>query len=158
MSDTLEGVLSEHEFFRDLEPRYLQTLIGCASNVRFGARETIFREGTPADRFYLIRTGKIAIEVHLPGRGALTIQTVGPGEALGWSWLFPPYRWNFDARAIEETRAFALDGQCLRGKCEVDHDLGYELMKRFSLVMIERLRATRLQLLDVYGSSEAVRT
>jgi CRP-like cAMP-binding protein len=73
------------------------------------------------------------------------------GEVLGWSWLIPPYHWKFDARAIEQTRALALDGKCLRTKCEEDHDLGYELLKRFAQIMEERLQATRLQLLDVYG-------
>ena len=151
MVETLEGVLKEHRFFRELAPDYLKTLAGCAANVRFRAGDVIFREGAAANQFYLIREGRIAIEVFVPGRGALTIQTLGAGEVLGWSWLFPPYRWTFDARAGEEVRAFALDGKCLRDKCEADHDLGYELMKRFSVIMTERLQATRLQLLDVYG-------
>jgi CRP/FNR family transcriptional regulator, cyclic AMP receptor protein len=81
----------------------------------------------------------------------LTIQTLGVGEVLGWSWLFPPYRWLFDARTIELTRAIALDGKCLRAKCDEDHHLGYEMVKRFAQVIIERLQASRLQLLDVYG-------
>lgn len=151
MVETLEGVLKEHRFFRDLNPAYLKTLAGCAANVRFRPGEVIFREGATANHFYLIRTGKIAIEVFVPGRGPLTIQTLAAGEVLGFSWLFPPYRWHFDARALDEVRAFALDGKCLRDKCEADHDLGYELMKRFSVIMTVRLQATRLQLLDVYG-------
>ncbi len=151
MVETLESIIKDHDFFRDLEAEYLRTLAGCASNVRFRAGEIIFKEGAEANRFYLIREGKIGIEVFVPGRGALTIQTIGAGEVLGWSWLFPPYRWNFDARAVENTRAFALDGECLRDKCEKNHDLGYELMKRFSVIMTARLQATRLQLLDVYG-------
>ncbi|MDH3445341.1 MAG: cyclic nucleotide-binding domain-containing protein [Deltaproteobacteria bacterium] len=151
MVEPLESIIREHDFFRDLEPEYLRTLTGCTSNVRFHAGEIIFKEGTEANRFYLIREGKIAVEVFVPGRGAITIQTIGAGEVLGWSWLFPPYRWNFDARAAEDTRAFALDGKCLRDKCEDNHDLGYELMKRFSVIMTARLQATRLQLLDVYA-------
>ncbi len=78
-------------------------------------------------------------------------QTVAEGDVLGWSWLFPPYRWVFDAQALELTRALVFDGTCLRGKCEDDHNLGYELMKRFAHVVVQRLQATRLQLLDVYG-------
>jgi hypothetical protein len=77
---------------------------------------------------------------------------LGEGEILGWSWLIPPYNWHFDARAVELTRAIALDGKCLRNKCEQDHDLGYELLKRFAHIMEQRLQATRLQLLDVYGN------
>ncbi|HWP59808.1 MAG TPA: cyclic nucleotide-binding domain-containing protein [Candidatus Acidoferrales bacterium] len=155
MIDTLEPILKEHSFFRGFSAEHVRILVGCASNVRFASGETIFRSNEEANRFYLIREGKVAIEVFVPGRGALTIQTLGAGEVLGWSWLFPPYRWNFDALAVEETRAFALDGRCLREKCEGNHDLGYELMKRFSAIIIERLQATRLQLIDVYGGELA---
>jgi hypothetical protein len=81
----------------------------------------------------------------------MMITTLGAGELVGWSWLFPPYRWHFDARATELTRTIAFDGACLRDKCEQDHDLGYELMRRFASLMLDRLQATRLQLLDVYG-------
>jgi hypothetical protein len=81
----------------------------------------------------------------------MTISTHGPGELIGWSWLFPPYRWHFDGRVVERGSAIAFDGECLRGKAEGDHDLGYELMKRFAAQMVERLQATRIQLLDLYG-------
>ncbi len=148
---TLESLLAEHPFFKGLDPRYLELLAGCASNVRFNAGEFIFREGGEANQFYLIRHGKVALEVFVPERGPVTIQTIDAGDVLGWSWLFPPYRWHFDARAVELTRAIAFDGQCLRTKCDEDHDLGYELMKRFARIITERLQATRLQLLDVYG-------
>jgi CRP-like cAMP-binding protein len=147
----LEPFLAEHPFFKDLDRRYLELIVGCASNVRFDAGDFIFREGEEADRFYIIRHGKVALEVFAPGRGSITVQTIGEGDVLGWSWLFPPYRWHFDARALELTRAIALDGKCLREKCEEDHDLGYELVKRVAQIIMERLQATRLQLLDVYG-------
>ena len=146
-------VLSEHPFFKGLDPQKLQFIASCASNVRFDEGKFLFREGEDANTFYVIRAGKIAIEIFSPKRGALTIQTLGEGEVLGWSWLFPPYRWHFDAKALELTRAISLDGKCLRDKCEVDHDLGYELMKRFSDVMIQRLQATRLQVLDLYAEN-----
>ena len=81
----------------------------------------------------------------------MMIQTIDEGDVLGWSWLFPPYVWHFDVKAVELTRAIAMDGECLRNKCEEDHELGYEIMKRFSHVMVNRLSATRLQLLDIYG-------
>ncbi|MDW8105819.1 MAG: cyclic nucleotide-binding domain-containing protein, partial [Armatimonadota bacterium] len=147
---TLESILAEHPFFAGLEPRYVQVIAGCASNVVFEEGRIIFREGEEADRFYLIREGRVALEVHAAGIGTLTIQTLDAGDILGWSWLVPPYRWHFDARAIEQTRAIALDGECLRRKCEEDHDLGYELLKRFAEIITQRLQATRLQLLDVY--------
>ena len=153
--ETLERILSEHPFFKGLEESYLQLLVGCASNVRFDAGEVIFREGEEANKFYLIRQGKVAVEMFAPSRGPIILQTLGEGEVLGWSWLVAPYRWRFDGRAVELTRAIALDGECLRGKCEEDHNLGYELMKRVSLVMEKLVQATRMQLADVYGGSRS---
>ena len=148
--ETLEGILAQHPFFRGLESRYLELLAGCASNVRFAAGEFIFREGQPANHFYLIREGKISLEISSPSESALTVETLEDGDILGWSWLFPPYRWKFDGRALATTRAFALDGTCLRKKSEQDHELALELYKRFSYILAERLQATRLQLLNLY--------
>ena len=148
---TLEGILADHPFFSGWEPRYLQLAAGCASNVRFNAGEFVFQEGEEANTFYLIREGRVALEVVFPGRGAVTIETLEGGEMLGWSWLIPPYRWRFDARALKMTRAIALDGKCLRGKCEEDHELGYELVKQVASSLGQRLDATRLRLLDIYG-------
>jgi CRP-like cAMP-binding protein len=147
---TLEPILAEHPFFKGLQPEYLHLLVGCASNVGFNAGEFIAREGDNAKQFYMIRHGKVAIEIHDHKRGPISIQTVGEGEILGWSWLFPPYRWHFDARALDLTRAIALDGECLRKKSEQDCGLGFEFLKRFSHILTQRLEATRLQLLDVY--------
>lgn len=152
--ETLERYLAEHKFFENLPKRDLNLLVSCASNVRFDAGKYIFREGESADKFYLIRHGKVAIEIAGPGVGPIIVDTLDEGDVLGWSWLIPPYRWRFDARAIELTRAIALDGACLRSKCEQDHDLGYELLKRFTLVMAARVEATRLQLLDLYGTKK----
>jgi CRP/FNR family cyclic AMP-dependent transcriptional regulator len=152
---TLERVLAEHPLLRGCHPQYIQLLAGCASNVRFNAGEVIFRQGDQADLFYLIRQGKVALEVPDSAGDPIIIQTLTEGDVLGWSWAITPYRWHFDARAVELTRAIALDGKCLREKCEVDHDLGYEVMRRVTHVMEHRLQATRLQLLDVYGRSRA---
>ena len=150
---TLEGALAGHPFFTGMDPRHLRLAVGCASNVRFTAGELIFREGVPADHFYLIRDGRIALETHTPGRGGLTVQTLGDGEILGWSWLVPPYNERFDARAAETTRAIVFDGKCLRAKCEDDHELGYALQKRVIAVLGEYLDATRFRLLDVYSDA-----
>jgi CRP/FNR family cyclic AMP-dependent transcriptional regulator len=147
----LEEILADVPFLAGMSPERLALLAGCGSNVTFAAGETIFREGGPADTFFVIRHGTVAIELHLPARGAMTVETIDAGEVIGWSWLFPPYRWSFDARAVEQVRAIVFDGACLRGKCEADKELGYELMRRFAAVMLERLQATRVQLLDVYG-------
>jgi CRP/FNR family transcriptional regulator, cyclic AMP receptor protein len=148
--ENLSRLLKEHSFLRGIEERHLEFLTGCASNVRFAANEFLFKEGQDASASYIVRSGRIALEVGVPGRGPVEIQTVEAGEVLGWSWLYPPYRWQFDARAVEPVRAFALDGTCLRAKCEADHDLGYELVKRFLYQVHQRLERTRLQLLDVY--------
>jgi CRP/FNR family cyclic AMP-dependent transcriptional regulator len=148
--ENLERILAEHPFFAGLEPAYLQLLVGCASNVRFDAGQTIFREGEEANQFFLIRHGRVALDIYAAERGAITIDTLDEGEVLGWSWLVPPYFWQFDARAVELTRAIALDGKCLRKKSEEDHELAYELLKRFVHIIEQRLQATRLQLLNVY--------
>lgn len=150
--ETLEPILREHPFFRGLNDEYLALVVGCASNVRFEAGSFIFHEGDPADRFFVIRHGHVALELDGAGHhGPIIIQTLGEGDVMGFSWLFEPHRWAFDAHAIELTRAIALDGICLRGKCEADPRLGYEFMKRFAQVVVKRLEATRLQLMDVYG-------
>ena len=112
----------------------------------------LFREGDPADTFYVIRHGSVALETFVPSRGAITIETLEAGEVLGWSWLFPPYRWHFDARALAAVRATAFDAACLRGKCDDDPALGYDADVALRGVLIERLQWTRLRLLDVYGS------
>ena len=149
---TLEEIIAEHSFFADLDPAYTSLITGCASNVRFNPGEYIFREGEEANEFYLIRQGRVAVEIHQPNKKPIVVDTICQGEILGWSWLLPPYEWRFDARAAEATRAIALDGKCLRNKCEEHHDLGYELLKRFGQVMNRRLDAARIQLLDVYAN------
>jgi CRP-like cAMP-binding protein len=150
--ETLERIVVEHPFFAGLEEQYIQLLAGCASNVRFEGGKYILREGEEASQFFLIRHGRVALEISAPHRGRLTVETLGEGDILGWSWLIPPYHWRLDARAVDLTRAIALDGTCLRTKCEQNHDLGYELLKRFAHIMERRLEATRFQLLDVYAA------
>jgi CRP-like cAMP-binding protein len=148
----LTKLLADQSFFRDITAKDLELLAGCASNTVFKAGDMLFQEGQAADTFFLIRYGRVGIEVFAPTAGPVTIQTLGEGEVVGWSWLFPPYRWQHDARALDLTRALAFDGACLRGKCDEDPRLGYELMKRFSRIIADRLNSARLQLLDVYGA------
>ncbi len=116
--------------------------------MRYEPGEVIFREGEPANRFYLIQHGKVALESSRREREPVLIQQIGPGDVLGWSWLLPPYYWHFDARAVEPTEAIFFYGTRLRQQCEDDRDLGYELLKRMTAVIIQRLQATRQQLLD----------
>jgi len=149
--ESLEPILRAHPFIEGLDSRFIELITGCASNVRFNAGEFLFHEDEEANQFYIVRQGKVAVEAHAAGMDPIIIQTVGEGEILGWSWLIPPYFWHFDAKAVELTRAIALDGKCLRQKCENDHELGYELLKRFTNIITQRLEATRMQLLDFYG-------
>jgi CRP-like cAMP-binding protein len=144
-------LLAKHPFFKGLAPEHLKLLVGCSTNVIFEADQFLFREGEDANTFYVIRSGRVQVETFSPKHGPITIQTAGEGDVLGWSWLVPPYHWRFDAKATDQVRVIAIDGKCLREKCEDDHNLGYELMRRFALIIAERLEATRLQLLDVYG-------
>lgn len=148
--ETLERVLARHPFLQGLPDRYLHLMTSCASQVRWEPGQFVFHMGEPANRFYLIRNGRVALEFYAAGRGPINVATVGDGEALGWSWLVPPYRWHLDGRVIDLTLALSFDAACLRGKCEEDHDLGYELYKRFAPVIAQRLQATRLQVLDVH--------
>jgi CRP-like cAMP-binding protein len=149
--ENLESILAEHPFFKELEPKYLQLVLESAKRVRFEADQYISREGDPADFFYLLLEGKVGIEVNIPHRGAITIQTINAGEILGWSWLIPPYKIRLTAKSYGVTHAIALDGKFLRKKCDEDHHLGYEFYKRFTDIIVQRLQASRLQLLDVYG-------
>jgi CRP-like cAMP-binding protein len=149
--ETIESLLGDVPLFAGLQPEHLALVAGCAANVHFFADEVLFREGEHADTFFLVRHGSVAIEMFVPGRGAATIETIEAGEVIGWSWLFPPYRWHFDARALVALRATRFDGACIRAKCADDPALGYELMSRFAQVLIERLQWTRLRLLDLYG-------
>jgi len=154
MPRSLESLIADAPLFDGMAPEALALLAGCASNVRFAEGERLFTEGEPADRFYVLRHGSVALEMFVPARGTAVIETIEAGEVLGWSWLFEPYRWHFDARALSLVRATAFDGACLRGKCDADPALGYDLMGRFAQVLIGRLQSTRLRLLDVYGDGD----
>lgn len=153
MPQTLEPLLRGHKFFAGLDADYLSLLTGCAANVVFPAADFLFREGEPADTFFLIREGRVALEIAAPSNGALVVQTLREGDVVGFSWLIEPHRWEFDGRAVDRVRAVQMDGGCLRGKCDQDPRLGYELMRRFARLASSRLQATRLQLLDVYGNA-----
>ena len=138
--------------FAGLDPSFLSLAVGCASNVRVEANHYITREGEDANQFFLIREGRVALEIHAPPRKPLVIETLGPGDIIGWSWLVPPHIWKFNARTATQTRLIALDAKCLRTKCEANHELGYEILKRFSHIIERRLEATRFQLQDVYAA------
>jgi CRP-like cAMP-binding protein len=139
----IESQIKAHPFLEGLTLRQYQILADCAMQSRFKTGEAIFNEGDPANRFYLIQKGKVVLESRTLDGGVVPIQTLGPGEVLGWSWLFPPYSWHFGARAEEETDAIFIYGTPLRNECEADHELGYELLKRMAEVILARLQSAR---------------
>lgn len=152
---TLEQLIAQAPVFEGMQPAHLQVISGCARNEHVEAGTLVLREGEPADRFFLVRRGMVTLELQAPGRGALAVETLHEGDVVGWAWLFPPHRWPLDGRATEPCELIAFDGACLRGKCELDHELGYELMRRFAAALVDDLLATRLQLLDIYGHAPA---
>lgn len=146
----LAELVAAHPFLKGFSASTLTTLTDAAMLKEFEADEMIFREGDIANRFYLIRDGRVAVEAPEQRRNPVLIQTVNSGEVLGWSWLFPPYYWHFSARAMEPTRAIFFYGTRLREQCEQDTALGYELMRRMTEVVVHRLQSTRKQLLALH--------
>lgn len=144
------AVLKAHPLLSGLPDSVTDELAGCARNVAFGTEALLLVEGEPAETFYLLRRGRVAIEVRSPVRGPLVIETRNPGDVVGWSWMVPPYRSQFDARALEPVGAVAVDAACLRRKAETDPAIGYLLLQRVAGVLVDRLQATRLRLLDLY--------
>jgi CRP/FNR family cyclic AMP-dependent transcriptional regulator len=147
----IASVLAEHPFLKGLKPEHLQVLVDNAMRMHYQPGDFIFYEGDPANRFYLIEKGKVLLEAHPRDEVHVPVQTIGAGDVLGWSWLFPPYHWHFDARALEPTTAIFIYGTRLREACEQDHDFGYDLMKRMTQVVMKRLQATRKQLLAAHA-------
>ncbi|TVS00001.1 MAG: cyclic nucleotide-binding domain-containing protein [Rhodospirillales bacterium] len=148
----LDRILARHPFFDGMPEGYRVLIQGCAANAVVKAGDYVYREGEPADRFYLIREGRVALEVYVPGRKPIVVDTLGSNELMNWSWLLPPYRCHFDARALELTRLITLDAVCLRAKMDEDPVLGYAVYKRFAPVVAARLAAARRQLTDMYGA------
>lgn len=149
--ENLKSLLAAHPLLAGMSPPYLDRIAECAAHATFASNQHLFRAGESANVCYLIRHGHVAVEIFDAQRGPITVQTLGEPGVLGWSWLVAPYKWCFDARAIELTRVVTLDATTLRTLCEEDHDLGYELLKRFTHVFAERLHAARFQLLDIYS-------
>ena len=150
--ETIEQYLPRHPFFEGLDDAVVALVAGCARHVHVHEGEHLFREGEPADTFYVLRRGRVSIEVRAPAGPVVVVDAAHADEVVGWSWLVPPYRWLFDARATEETSAIAFDGVCLREKCETDPEVGYALLRRVVGVMSDRLVSARVRLLDLYGA------
>lgn len=149
MERTIE-LLKMHPFFKNFDPGHLGKLKQIASEINFNPGQYVFRDGEDANAFYLILRGIISLEVYVPNRGPVTLGRLDSGDVLGWSWLYPPHRWHFDARALEETHTVVLNGKILRQQIEEDHEFGFQMMKKISLVMEDRLQAARRKLMEVY--------
>jgi len=143
ISQPLYVLIAEQPFFRGLSVPHLRLLADAALEMRYTADQEIFSEGSPANRFYLILEGKVVLAAEAPDRGTIPIQTLGPGDDLGWSWLFPPYYLHLSARAVEPTRTIFFYGERLRDECERDHEFGYQLMKRIVQATTKCLQAAQ---------------
>ena len=146
------GRVAAQPFFAGLPPELLRELCASAEPVTYPAGKRVFAGGDAADRFWLLETGTVALDLHVPGRGDQVIETIGAGTVLGWSWLQSPYRWQFGATARTALAAVAFDAVAVRHRCDADPDLGYAVLRLFTPVIIERLQAARLRLLDLWGT------
>jgi CRP/FNR family cyclic AMP-dependent transcriptional regulator len=144
----LANALAIHPFTSGMSAQEVSILAANAMRVFYPAGETIFREGDPANRFYLIESGEVALEAYTIPTNAIRIQTIKAGDVLGWSWLFPPYTWHFDARTVEPTTAIFLYATHIREVCEDRPEMGYDVMQRIAEVVINRLQETRKQLTE----------
>ena len=148
MTEVTSAALAAHPFLRGMPRDQLGLLTATACDVRFPARYRLFEDGGNATRFWLIQSGHVSLDLHVPGEGPVVIETIGMGELLGWSWLFPPYRWAFGAVAATPVEAFEFDAPAVREACAADPGLGYELNQRITRVLAKRLQATRIRLIS----------
>lgn len=149
---TIAQYLPQHPFFEGLDDSVAALVAGCARNVHFRPGQHLFHEGDPADAFFVVRHGRVALEVRAPAGPAVVVDVVQDDDVVGWSWLVPPHRWMFDARATDETSAIAFDAVCLREKAAADPVVGYALLQRVVTVMADRVQSARVRLLDLYGT------
>uniref|UniRef100_A0A7V6DNX5 Cyclic nucleotide-binding domain-containing protein n=1 Tax=Desulfobacca acetoxidans TaxID=60893 RepID=A0A7V6DNX5_9BACT len=150
--ENLEALLAAHQFFKGMTPQHLAAVAACGRWEQFTAGDFLCRETEEAKDFFVILSGSVSVEIFSFRRGPLTTGTVEEGEVLGWLWLDKPFHWHLDARARQVTRVVALKVKDLMQRCEADHDLGYELMKRYALHLAVQFRITKLQLVDMYGT------
>jgi CRP/FNR family transcriptional regulator, cyclic AMP receptor protein len=154
MSATDAPPLTAHPFVAGMSDDHIARLDRVSRYISVPARHRLFDEGGTADRFWLIEAGQVALDLHVPGQGPVIIETLGRGDVIGWSWLFPPFEWLLGAITMQPTQAFELDGRAVRLMCEADPEFGRELDRRFVAIVVRRLQATRIRLLDLYGHRE----
>ena len=147
----IEQHLSTQAFFAGLSPEFIGFLARCASVRRLEPDQVVFRQGERARHFYLIRNGSISVEIPAIMGPTLKVQSLGAGQILGWSWLIPPYQWNFQARAEEQAELFEFDSDAVLARCEAEPKFGYELLKRFASLMSERLEVARQKIMEQWN-------
>ncbi|MGF1579378.1 MAG: cyclic nucleotide-binding domain-containing protein [Gemmataceae bacterium] len=148
--NALLGMFAEYDFFNNFSEQHLMKLAAGAKTFRLATGEYLAREGAPGSGLYLLQSGQISLHMQAPNKGTVHVQDVGPGNLVGWSWLVPPHKWQFDCRAVDDVKGLGFDGGWLRELCEQDHVLGYQLLKQMITVMHTRAAATRTHLLDMY--------
>jgi len=146
--DTLKKLIADHHFFRGMNPDFLPFLASAATFVEYEPQQLIFNEAAEADHFYLINWGCGGLEAHVPLKNSVTVQRIGNGEALGWSWFFAPHSWRFSARTLDATEVIEFDAKALREYADQNHDFGYDLLVRMGQVIRDRLQSTRELLMD----------
>jgi CRP/FNR family transcriptional regulator, cyclic AMP receptor protein len=147
MLEVTAAALSAHPMLHGMSTDHLAVLAGSASDVAFPAGQRLFEEGGSANHFWLLRSGSVALDLHIPGQGRMRIDTIGLGELLGWSWRFPPYRWDFGAVATSPVEAFEFDAQAVRAFCASEPGLELEVTERLARVLAKRLHSTRVRLI-----------
>ena len=157
MIEVTAEALAGHPFLYGMSRNHLAVLAEAASDVTFPARHRLFEDGGSASRFWLVQSGHVDLDLHVPGQGRTKIETIGMGELLGWSWLFPPYKWAFGAAAASPVEAFEFDGRAVRACCTSDPVLGYEVTRRLAHVVAKRLKATRIKLITASSQSASSR-
>jgi CRP-like cAMP-binding protein len=152
--EPLQYTIARHEFFRDFKPQHLKIFQDCVSDARYGRDQLLLRQGQGAERFFIVRKGEVRLELLTPENGSVPVQTIGPGEIVGWSWIIPPYKSTFDARAIEPLHVLVFDASELRRECEQDFELGYRVLQKFTLALSTRLEAVRAKLVEYHIRQE----
>jgi CRP/FNR family transcriptional regulator, cyclic AMP receptor protein len=152
MNAVAAPVLAGHAFLRGMPPDDVALLAGAAVAISVPAGHRLFEEGTPAQNCWLLTAGQVALDMHVPGRRNLIVETIGSGDVIGFSWMSPPHQWQFGAQTVEPVTAFELDGPAVMALCEGHPELGYQLATRMLAAAVRRLQATRLRLLDLYGA------
>jgi CRP/FNR family transcriptional regulator, cyclic AMP receptor protein len=155
MTEVTAAALATHPFLHGMSRPHLAVLARAASDAVYPARHRLFEDGGHARQCWLIKSGSVALDLHVPGQGRVRIETLGIGELLGLSWMYPPFTWAFGAVTVGQVKAFELDGRAVRASCEADPELGYELTRRLTRVMANRLQATRIKLISASAHAPA---